>query len=910
MDAHLQQTSELLERTSAMAKIGGWELDMATMQVTYTTEAIRIHEFDIPYVPPTLSEGNKFYPPKAWPIIEAAVQAAIEHGKAYDLESPFITAKGRHIWVRVQGNAVRENGKTVKLRGTIQDITERKQIEEKLKFSEKRSLAYLENSPACTKILDLDFNLQYMSKAGVEGLNIDNIEDYYGKPYPFSFYPESFKKEMRGNLVRAKETGETITQEAPVVDVDGNEIWFHSTIVPVNDDQCEIDYLLVVSIDTTQRKQAEEALENALAEKSLSEALLHASEAQTRAMLDQAPMGIALIDSLSGQLYEINQRFAKIVGRSREDLLTLDWMTITHPEDIQPDLDNMARLNAGEISGFNMQKRYIHSDTSIVWVSLTVAPIKVADKNRPRHLAMVEDITEKKQAEVELEKQRTTFKALFESIPDATVLVDQNRRIISINKAFTDIFGYTLDELLGKPTSVFYESKDEFLRQGRLRFNLSLEEATEPYIVTYRRKDGSLFPGETVGTKVVTPTGEVIGFLGLMRDVSERLIQEEALRQTHKMEAIGILSGGIAHEFNNLLAIVSGNIDIVQHKQQTGINTEGNIGNIKETVRRAKSLVEQILTFSRQNRHNLSVLDLSAVIADTLKLLRATIPATVDIIINDDSQSVFVNADATQLQQTLINLCTNAIHAMNEQGQLTIHLGKVALESSDLPPRIEGQPGCYATLSVSDTGCGIEQANIGRIFEPFFTTKEVGDGTGMGLSVIHGIVEQHKGFMTVDSTPGRGTTFNVFLPAIETGQPEIRVDSDDSLPTGTERVLFVDDEECVAETCCELLEYQGYTVASTTNGGEALELFKKTPTEFDLVFTDQTMPGMTGVELAKELLKIRPDIPIILCSGYAAKVSEDVAKGIGIREFCMKPMDIKQLATIARKVLDENDSSS
>jgi len=442
MVADLQQTSELLERTSAMAKVGGWELDLATMQVTYTTEAIRIHEFDLPYVPPTLSEGNKFYPPKAWPIIEAAVQAAIEHGIAYDLESPFITAKGRHIWVRVQGNAVRENGKTVKLSGIIQDITERKQTEEKLKFSEKRSLAYLENSPACTKILDLDFNLQYMSKAGVEGLNIDNIEDYYGKPYPFYFYPESFQKEMKENLVRAKGTGETITQEAAVVDVDGNEIWFHSTIVPVNDDQGEIDYLMVVSIDTTDRKQAEEELKNALAEKSLSEALLQASEAQIRAMLDQAPMGIALIDSLNGQLFEINQRFAEIVGRSREELLTLDWMTITHPEDIQPDLDNMARLNAAEISGFNMQKRYIHADTSIVWVSLTVAPIKVANKNRPRHLAMVEDITAKKQTEEVLLKQKYYLEKAQELgqigawdldiINNTLIWTDQNCRIFGV----------------------------------------------------------------------------------------------------------------------------------------------------------------------------------------------------------------------------------------------------------------------------------------------------------------------------------------------------------------------------------------------------------------------------------------------------------------------------------------------
>lgn len=286
------------------------------------------------------------------------------------------------------------------------------------------------------------------------------------------------------------------------------------------------------------------------------------------------------------------------------------------------------------------------------------------------------------------------------------------------------------------------------------------------------------------------------------------------------------------------------------------------------------------------------------------------VPATVEITSTTGSEAVLINADSTQLQQIILNLCANAVHAMDEKGLLRINLEEVKLTAQDIPSGTDLQAGKYAMLSISDTGTGMDKKTIDKIFDPFFTTKGVGIGTGMGLSVVHGIVEQHGGFINVDSTLGQGTTFNIYFPVVEELGTELKTDTAESLPTGTERILFVDDEECLADTCNELLECQGYRVTSTTSSIEALEVFRKSPEKFDLVFTDQTMPEMSGVELATELLKIRPDIPIILCSGFSAKVSEQEAKGLGIREFCMKPMDMKQLATVARKVLDESGQST
>jgi PAS domain S-box-containing protein len=677
---------------------------------------------------------------------------------------------------------------------------------------------------------------------------------------------------------------------------DGKIVWTLGEVIPILGPDGKATMYIGTLTDITERKQSEQKLVE--------------NEEKFRALADTSPLAIYASSGIEQVAEYINPAFVKLFGYTIDEVPTVSqWWPLAYPDETYR--NRIAREWQQKV------ERALATNSEIEQIETIVTCKDGSTKNiswgfsavGKQNWAMGLDLTERVLAAKEMEKQKTTFEALFESIPDATVLADPQRRIIAINRAFTEIFGYTLDEIVGKPTSVFYESEEEFLRQGRLRYNLSSEKATEPYVVTYKRKDGILFPGETVGTKVFTPDGTLLGFFGLMRDITDKLRQEEAHRQTQKMEAIGTLSSGVAHEYNNLLAIISGNIDLVQHKQKTGIDPEEHIENIKETVSRAKSIVAQILTFSRQEKQKLTTVDLSVVVADALKFLRATMPASVEIIKADDG-SVFVNADTTQLHQVLINLSNNAVHAMDEKGRLTIHLGKVALTSSDLPARLEGQPGFYATLSVSDTGCGIKKEDMRRIFDPFFTTKNIGVGTGLGLSVVHGIVEQHDGFITVDSAPGQGTTFTIFLPVLDADPPESMDVSEDSLLTGTERILFVDDEECLAETFCELLQYQGYTVTSITRCEEALELFKATPDGFDLVITDQTMPNMTGVELATELLKISPQLPIILCSGYAAEVSEHEAKGIGIRAFCLKPIGIEQLATVIRKVLAENDAHS
>jgi PAS domain S-box-containing protein len=407
--------------------------------------------------------------------------------------------------------------------------------------------------------------------------------------------------------------------------------------------------------------------------------------------------------------------------------------------------------------------------------------------------------------------------------------------------------------------------------------------------------------------------GNPLRMIGTHTDITERKSVEAeqarleaVVRQTHKMEAVGIMAGGIAHDFNNLLSIISGNLDLVRHKYNTGVDSKENLDNIGTASDRATELVKQILAFSHQGKRDFAPIDFSIAVDDTLKLLRSTAPATVEILRKVDCGTIIINADTTQLQQVMINIFTNAIHAMDGKGLLRIGLNDVNVAVEQLSARTGCQPGRYAKLSISDTGTGISKETVDKIFDPFFTTKKVGEGTGMGLSVAHGIIEQHGGFITVDSSIGQGTTFNVYLPTSKEVEAKMNADKVEILPYGTEKILFVDDEECIAHTCSELLEGQGYKVTSVLSGIEAVELFKTNPGGFDLVFTDQTMPQMSGTELATELLKIRPDIPIILCSGYSAKTSKIDAEKIGIREFCTKPMNIEHLAKVVRKVLDKS----
>jgi signal transduction histidine kinase/DNA-binding response OmpR family regulator len=513
-------------------------------------------------------------------------------------------------------------------------------------------------------------------------------------------------------------------------------------------------------------------------------------------------------------------------------------------------------------------------------------------------------------AEAQLQQQEERFRrlsqefqALLDNVPDGIVLFGPDLTVRWANR--------TLLDHVGGPAGVA-EVTNKICHAAFWNYP-----APCPQCPVVR----SFASGRFESGNIVTPTGKILelraapimgesgqveSVIEILRDITEHRKLEEQLRQAQKMESIGTLAGGIAHDFNNILTAVLGYADMVLEGLAPGSRNWKLQQEVINAGLRAKELVKQILTFSRQTEHDFKPLQLHLIIKETLKLLRASIPTTIEIRQDIDASCGAVLADPTQIHQVLLNLCTNSYHAMREKGGvLEVCLRETVIGQDDHIANLELTPGKYAKLSVSDTGAGIRLEDMEKIFEPYFTTKPVDEGTGLGLSVAHGIVKSHKGRISVYSEPGKGTVFNLYFPCIAAAGETGEARSDELLPGGNERILVVDDEEFIVRIEQFILENLGYRITATTSSKEALRIFAQQPADFDLVITDMTMPHLTGADLARKFLAIRPDIPLILCTGFNAQINEETAKEIGIREFALKPVSKRDLAYMVRRALDD-----
>jgi len=511
------------------------------------------------------------------------------------------------------------------------------------------------------------------------------------------------------------------------------------------------------------------------------------------------------------------------------------------------------------------------------------------------------EIVERKHAEDALKKSHDKYLQIFENIQDVYYEASIEGEIIEISPSIENISQYTRKELIGKSLYQIYPNSEE---RDRLVQTIIKKHIVNDYEITLKDKDGSLHSCSIVAKLVKDDQGNPIKIAGSMRDTTERKQAEAQLQRAEKMEAIGTLAGGIAHDFNNILFSIIGFTEMTMDDVEKGSLAESNLRQVHKAGKRARDLVKQILTFSRENEQEQKPFQVKYVVEEVLKFLRASLPSTIEIGRDIQSDSLLMG-DSTQIHQVLMNLCTNASHAMEEKGGvLDVALTDTELDSGFTAAHPDLKPGPFLKITVTDTGYGIKPHVLERIFEPFFTTKAPGEGTGLGLSVVHGIVKSHGGGIYAYSEPGKGSTFHVYLPAIKR-QSEEESETERPVTGGTERILFVDDEPMLVDLGEQVLKSLGYEVATRTSSRDALELFRKQPDQFDLIITDMTMPHMTGDSLAREMIKIRPDIPIILCTGYSKQVSEENAKGIGIRAFVMKPILRRTIAGTVREVLGD-----
>lgn len=510
-----------------------------------------------------------------------------------------------------------------------------------------------------------------------------------------------------------------------------------------------------------------------------------------------------------------------------------------------------------------------------------------------------QEIADREQAQADLLHLATAIEQAAEGI----VITNRDGEVHYVNPAFERITGYSQSEITAQNTKILRSNHhpDKFYR--KMWKQIAAGNVWSGRIST-RKKDNSICELEVTISPVRNNKNDIISFVSVNRDVTREIQMEKELQQAQKMEAIGTLAGGIAHDFNNILTAILGYSELAMLDMPPDHLSRIQIEEVITAGNRAKALVDQILTFSRQNDQKLEPLRIAPIVKEALKLLRASLPATIEILTHIDADSELVIADPTQIHQIVMNLSTNAAHAMGKRGgTLEVCLTVAEIDARTAADNPALGRGSYLKLSVKDNGPGIEPSLLHRIFEPFFTTKGPGEGTGMGLAVAHGIVNRYKGTITVESQPDQGTAFHVFLPIAQeiTNTEEKAVDRQTLLGSG--RILLVDDEESITDMGQKILERLGYQVTAKNSSLEALQTFKAKPDIFDLVITDQTMPKMTGVELAEAFMHIRPDIPMILCSGYNQTISKEEARALGIREYIQKPFSMGVIAETIQKVL-------
>jgi len=515
-----------------------------------------------------------------------------------------------------------------------------------------------------------------------------------------------------------------------------------------------------------------------------------------------------------------------------------------------------------------------------------------------------EDFSELYQAFSELrEKGIKDFRKHIETNPLFLEECSEKVKILDVNLEALKLHGATSkDELLGNLDQIFtrksfktFQEEVIALSEGHLEFE------SEGEVKSLSGQKKSIF----LKMIVFREQGESYRAFIATVDMTDRNQMEERLKLSQKMESIGTLAGGIAHDFNNILSSIIGFTELALDDVEKGTAIEDDLQEILSAGMRAKDLVKQILTFARQSDESLKPVQINAIVKEVLKFLKSSIPANIDISdkLNTDS---FVMASPTHIHQIFMNLCTNAAHAMEEKGGfLEISATDVEIDMTGTIPELKS--GEYIKIQVTDTGIGIPPDNIESIFEPYFTTKKMGEGTGMGLAVVHGIVESYGGKIMVNNRLTKGTCFSVYLPITKKRKTHSS-SKETNLPMGSERILFVDDEDAIAKMGSRFLKRLGYSVATRTSSIEALELFRSKPQEFDLVITDMTMPKMTGDKLATELMKIRPGLPVVLCTGYSKTISEESAVEIGIKSFAYKPLVQTDLAMTVRKILDETSN--
>jgi two-component system, cell cycle sensor histidine kinase and response regulator CckA len=630
--------------------------------------------------------------------------------------------------------------------------------------------------------------------------------------------------------------------------------------------------------------------------------VIRKAEQKYRGIFENAVEGIYQ-STPSGRILSANPAYASILGYKTpealltavEDIGTSHWVDPDHRKTF------VRQIEADKVvSGF--ETRFRRRDGRIIWVAINARPIYDSDGSLHHFEGMVQDIDQRKKAQAQLLRLSTAV----EQVADIIFITDDQGHLAYVNPAFEKCTGYRSKEIVGLKPDIL-AADDQVAAVYKEIWETVSKEMVWTGRLTNKRHNGEFFIVDTIVSPIKSGSGRFLGYAAVNRDVTDKVKFENQLRQAQKMEAIGTLAGGIAHDFNNILGVIIGCSELAMDNLPPDHITKTDMEKVLDAGLRAKSLVRQILTFSRQTESAQKPLILQPFVKEVARFLQTTLPDTVDIHLAVAAPGKAILADPTEIQQILMNLCTNAAQAMApEGGDIHLSLEAVEIDAKAAARITEINPGNYLKLTVADRGDGIPEDIMDRIFDPFFTTKRVGEGTGLGLSVVHGIVKKYAGAIQVESAAGQGTTFQVMLPCLDHPEFEVVSESASEPPGGNEKILLVENEAVLSGIIQRILSGLGYDVKSFGNSEKAFIYFQENAASFDLVLADQHMRPMDGIGLTKRVRAVRASIPVILYSGMSDRLLGERAEKAGVQRLLAKPLNRLELAFEVRRVLDEN----